>query len=166
MKIFKWSLTAVLVLLVGCLAFVLFSPDFNMHVVMSDSMKPAINTGDMIFTGPSGGPLGQGLQPGAVVTYLQRNDLITHRIVSIDDTTLVTKGDANEDADPWSVSASSVTGIYLFKIPYLGYFQSFIRTKLGWFVVIIIPAMLLVSYIIWEIYKEALGKGEKKYKRT
>ena len=131
-----------------------------MHVVMSDSMKPAINTGDMIFTGPPGG--GQGIQPGSIITYRLKDELITHRIVSIDGITMVTKGDANEDADPWTVSVSSVTGTYLFKIPYLGYIQSFIRTKLGWFVVIIIPAMLLVSYIIWEIVKEALGKGEKK----
>ena len=166
MKILKWSLTALLGLIVVCLAFVLISPDYNMHIVMSDSMKPAINTGDMIFTGPPGGSGGDNLQPGAIVTYLHGKELITHRIVSIDDGTLVTKGDANEETDPWSVSTSSINGAYLFKIPYLGYINSFIRTKLGWFLVIILPAMLLVSYIIWQIIKEALGRGVNKYTHT
>ena len=161
-KVLKWSVTAILVIIVAGLAFVFFSPDYNMHTVMSESMKPAIKMGDMIFTGPPG----EGIQPGAIVTYQNDNELITHRVLSSDGGMLVTKGDATEDADPWPVSISSVTGTYLFKIPYLGYLNDFIRTKLGWFVVIIIPAMLLVAYIIREICKEALRKDEKKLKHT
>ena len=165
-KILKWSVTAILVIIVACLAFVYFSPDYNIHTVMSESMKPAINMGDMIITGPPNGPLGQGIQPGTIVTYRNENELITHRVLSIDGETLVTKGDATEDADPWPVSISSVTGTHLFRIPYLGYLNDFIRTKLGWFVVIIIPAMLLVAFIIREICKEALRKDGKKLKHT
>jgi signal peptidase len=67
---------------------------------------------------------------------------------------LVTKGDMMEDPDPWSVSMSKVNGVYLFKIPYAGYLSNFIRTKVGWFLIIAMPAMLLLSLIVIEIIKE------------
>ena len=114
----------------------------------------------MIFTGPPDGPLGPEIAPSAIVTYEREGNLITHRILSIDGEMLTTKGDANEDPDPWPVAVSSVTGVNLFKVPYLGYLNDFIRTKTGWFLVIIIPAFLLVAFIIWEIYKEAMRKSE------
>ena len=118
-------------------------------------MKPAINMGDMIVTGPPG----QEIKPGAIITYKNGDELITHRVLSIDGETLVTKGDASEDADPWLVELSSLTGEYIFKIPYLGYFHNFIRTKLGWFLVIIIPALLFVAFLVWKIIREALSSG-------
>ena len=159
MKSLKWSITVILILILICLSFVFFSPDYNFHVVLSESMKPAIKMGDMIVTGPTNGPLGEGIRRGVIVTYKNGNEIITHRVFSVDGETVLTKGDANEEADPSPVTMSTITGIYLFKIPYLGYVSSFIRTKLGWFVVIIIPALLLTAFIIKEIYKEALSKG-------
>ena len=157
MKAFKWILTILLGTIVVGMAFVLFSPGFNMHTVMSESMKPAINMGDMIFTGPSG----QDIRPGTIITYNRDGELITHRVLSVDGESLVTKGDATEDADPWPVSLSSVTGTYLFKIPYLGYLNNFIRTKTGWLVLIVVPALLFVAYLIKEILKEAFRRDEK-----
>lgn len=161
MKAFKWIATVLLGIIVVGMAFVFFSPGYNMHTVMSESMKPSINVGDMIVTGPPYGPLGQGMQTGAIVTYQHGDALITHRVLSGDYSSLVTKGDAAEEADPWPVSVTSVTGTYLFKIPYLGYVSNFMRTKTGWFVVVIIPAFLFVAYLIKEILKEAFRKDEK-----
>ena len=161
MKKFKWILTVILAIIVAGLAFAFFSPDYNIHTVMSESMKPAINVGDMIVTGPPEGPLGPGIRAGAIVTYEHGDELITHRILYIDHDLLVTKGDATEEADPGSISASSLTGTYLFKIPYLGYLQNFMRTKTGWFVVVIIPAAIFVAFIIREILKEAFRRDEK-----
>jgi len=120
-------------------------------------MRPAINMGDLIITGPLNGPLNGEIKPGTIVTYEYSKELITHRVQSIDGTTLVTKGDATEDPDPWSVTVSNVRGIYLFKIPYVGYTTSFIQTKLGWFLAIIIPAALLVCWLAKDIVKEALS---------
>jgi signal peptidase len=159
MKALKWSVTIILALIVICLAFVYLSPDFDIQIVMSESMKPTIDIGDMIVTGPTDGPLGVRVRPGVIVTYQNDNELITHRVISVDGETLVTKGDATEDADPWPVSMSAVTGTYLFKIPYLGYISSFIRTKLGWFAVIFIPVLVLMAFIIKGIIKEALSKS-------
>jgi signal peptidase len=114
-------------------------------------MKPAINMGDMVIAGPAGG-----VKTGDIVTYESDDVLITHRVLSIEGDTLITKGDANEDPDPGRVQLSQVKSSYLFKIPYAGYFLSFMQTRLGWFLVIILPAMVLVALIIKDIIKEAL----------
>lgn len=155
MKVFKWSVLAIIALVVAVFAFVHFSPDYAMYSVRTESMNPAIKMGDMIVTGPLNGLFSGELQPGEVVTYIRNEELITHRVVSVDGNTLVTKGDAMEESDPWTVAMSDVSGAYLFKIPYGGYLANFIRTKLGWFLVVILPSMLLVGLISWDIVKEA-----------
>jgi signal peptidase len=122
-------------------------------------MKPAINMGDLIITGPLDGPINGEVKPGTIVTYEHEKKNITHRVQSMDGKTLVTKGDAAEDPDPWSVVLSDVSGVYLFKIPYVGYLTHFIHTKLGWFLTIIIPAALLVCWLAKDIVKEALSNA-------
>jgi hypothetical protein len=63
------------------------------------------------------------------------------------------------------VIVSSVQGVYFFKIPYIGYLMNFIRTKLGWFLAIIIPAAAIVGFLVKDIIKETF-KDEKKTQNT
>ncbi|HEY55125.1 MAG TPA: signal peptidase I [Dehalococcoidia bacterium] len=156
MKILGWLVTAVLALIVAGFLFVYFSPDYDMRLVRSESMRPAINMGDMVITGPVGGEV----EPGTIITYQRGEELVTHRVLSVDGDTLVTKGDAVEDPDPWPVTLSDVEGVYLFKLPYVGYLANFIGTKLGWFLVIILPATALVALIVRDIFKE-LGRNKE-----
>ena len=157
MKVLSWSITIVLGLAIAGFAFVYFTPGYNLYLVRSESMKPSIEMGDLIITGPLDGPINGGVKPGTVVTYEYKKDLITHRVESIDGKTLVTKGDAVEDPDPWTVVMSDVRGVYLFKIPYVGFATNFTQTKLGWFLTIIVPGMLLVLWLTKDIVKEALS---------
>lgn len=122
--------------------------------------------GDLIITGPVNGPINGEVKPGMIVTYQYGKELITHRVQSIDGTTLATKGDAVEDTDPWPVTLSDVTGVYLFKIPYVGYVTSFMQTKFGWFLAIIIPAALLVLWLVKDILKAAFSDAEKTTQET
>jgi len=158
-KIISRFFIVVLGLIVAGLAFVYFMDGYNLYMVRSESMTPAILMGDMIITGPPGGQINGEIKPGTVVTYEFKNDLVTHRVLSIDADTLVTKGDAVEDPDPWTVSKSDVRGVYLFKIPYVGFVLNFVRSKLGWFVSIIIPGALLVLWITRDILKEAFSEA-------
>ena len=157
MKILSRLVLTVLSLILAGLAFLYFSPDYNLYLVRSESMTPAIKMGDLIITGPLNGPINGELKPGAIVTYEHSEELVTHRLQSIDGTVLITKGDAVEDPDPWTVTVSNVKGIYLFKIPYVGYMNNFVRTKSGWFIAIIVPAALLVAWLIIDILKEAFS---------
>jgi len=166
MKIFVRTVSIILGLIVAALAFMFFSPDYNLYFVRSESMKPAINMGDMVIAGPAGA-IG-GIKPGVIVTYELDKNLITHRVLSVDGNNLITKGDASEDPDPRPVQFSQVKSRYLFKIPYVGYLTSFVRTRLGWFLAIILPAMVLVGFIVKDIMKEALKdeKGVKNILKT
>lgn len=161
MKVFKWSALSALILIVAGLAFLRFGPGYDMYFVRSESMAPVINLGDLVITGPVGAPIIGEVKPGAIVTFkTAKNKLITHRVLSVKGDKLVTKGDALEDPDPFSVTMSQVEGIYLFRIPGVGYVISFIRTRLGWWLLIILPAMALVSLLIKDILKEALSSSE------
>ncbi len=162
-KILSWLVSAVLALVVAGLAFIYFSSGYDLRLVRSESMRPAVNMGDLIITGPLNGPINGELTPGTIVTYERRQELITHRLQSIDGSSLVTKGDAVEDADPWPVTVSDVKGIYLFKIPNVGYVTSFVQTKFGWFLAIIIPATLLVAWLVKDILKETFSDTKKQY---
>ncbi|MEE8413814.1 MAG: signal peptidase I [Dehalococcoidales bacterium] len=158
-KIISRFLMVVLSLTIAGLAFIYFTDGYNLYLVRSESMTPAILMGDMIITGPPDNQLGGEVKPGTVVTYEYNEELITHRVLSVDGNILVTKGDATEDPDPWTVTMSDVRGVYLFKIPYVGFMLNFIRSKLGWFLTIIIPGSLLVLWITKDILKEAFSEA-------
>mgnify|MGYP003392672636 CR=1 FL=1 len=165
MKIIGWVVTSVLVLFIAGLGFVHFVPGYSFSLVRSGSMTPAINVGDVIITRPAIGGVDGNIKPGAIVMYTHDGQLITHRVVSVTGDALVVKGDANEHADPWPVIISTLQGIYLFKIPYLGYAVNFIQTKLGWFLAIIIPAALIVGLLVKDILKEAF-RDDKNIKHS
>ncbi len=162
MKIVVWILSAVAGILIILLSLVYFMPGYDMNIVLSDSMKPVFSAGDLVITVPPGGIFGKEIEPSSIVLYDNGNELIIHRVVSVDGNILVTKGDANEEPDPRLVETHQVKGIYLFGLPRLGYFKMFIETRLGWFLVIIVPAALLLGLIVKDIIKEALGSGKPK----
>lgn len=160
MKYIKWTVIGILVLVVCGLAFLRFAPGYEMYFVRSESMTPNINLGDVVVVGP----VSIGISPGSIITFeLSDKQRVTHRVVEVKGNQLTTKGDAMQHNDPFSVSLSQVKGIYLFKIPLIGYLTSFIRTKLGWWLTIIVPAAALVIWIIKDIIKEALSNGSDYY---
>ena len=156
-KIIGWIVSSVLVLFLVGLGLIYLLPGYDLLLVRSESMVPAIKMGDLIITVPVNGDI----KPGTIVTYRRPIGPITHRMLAVDGETLVTKGDAVEDPDPWSVTLSDVLGVYLFKLPYVGYLTNFVQTKLGWFLVIIIPAALLVAWLVKDILKEAFRNEPK-----
>ena len=157
MKIINWAISIILILVIGGLGFIYLSPGYDIYLVKSQSMEPNINMGDMIVTGPVDGPINPGIEPGKVITFKLGKNLITHRVLELNGATIRTKGDALEDPDPWAVEAANVKGVLLFRIPYIGYINNFVHTKNGWFIAIIIPAFLLVLFIIKDILKDAFS---------
>ena len=146
--------TVILILVIAGFTFIYFSPDYNAYMVRSESMTPAINMGDMVVTGPPDNPFGRSISPGSIVTYNHEGELVTHRLLEINGEELVTKGDAVEDTDPWQVTVNDVQGVYLFRLPLLGYMSNFVRTRTGWLVAVLTPAVVAVYFIFREIRKE------------
>jgi signal peptidase len=145
----------ILIAIVGALAGIYFLDDYDAYVVKSDSMQPAIKSGDMVIIGSPGSLFTSELAPGEIITFERNENLITHRIVSIEGDVIYTKGDGQEEADPWTVSRFfNVKGSYICHIPYLGLVSNFIKTKTGWLLCVILPAACLLGFIIKDIVKE------------
>jgi signal peptidase len=120
--------TAVLVLVIVFLATVLIGEAFGLreYSVQSGSMSPAIKVGDVVVS-RSIAPLDA--EPGQVVTFHDPalgGLLVSHRVVSraLDPTSrsvvFVTKGDANQIPERWSVPVSGSIGRSVLVVPFLG----------------------------------------------
>ncbi len=128
----------------------------EIKIVQSGSMEPAIHTGGVVVIQPT-----SAYAVGDVVTFGKDSKAqvpTTHRIVSErqeeDTTYFTTKGDANEEADANEVAHSEVIGRVLFTVPYVGYLIDFSRKPLGFIMLIVIPASLIILHELWGIFAE------------
>ena len=136
--------------------------DKVMSPVLSDSMSPTFNKGDIIFSRKLADADKSTLEVGQIITFkadLDNNgttEINTHRIVNvIKDGGYVsykTKGDNNFAEDSYDVSSTDVISVYDenkdTRIPLLGSILNFLLTPAGFFIVIVIP---LILFFIFEI---------------
>ncbi len=107
----------------------------SIFIVVTPSMEDTIMTGDLIFV-KTIDPLE--LIVGDIVTFRKsatENELITHRIIAINDSgatrTFTTKGDNNDVSLVWEVDfpADQIVGVYAGKSELLGYVYKTIFTS-------------------------------------
>jgi len=146
--------TAFVLLLILGLALLGLMLTGRVYIVRSGSMEPVLMPGDAIVLQP----VERMPDVGDIITYEQQGKLITHRVVGVQDaTTITTKGDANENADPWKVHFADIRGKMALRIPYLGYFFAFVRQPGGWFLLVILPVALILynqGKRVWSLYQE------------
>lgn len=122
---------------------------YKPFIVLSDSMNPGIQTGDLVLSRET--DTGK-LTVGDVVTYRVGDSVVTHRIVGITDKdgalSFTTRGDANNADDTNPVDATMIEGRVLINIPKLGNAALFMQTPAGMLICIGIPVLLLVGYDI------------------
>ena len=147
-----WIFTILLGLVIAGLAIASFFPGDHVYIVRSDSMKPVFSAGDLIITTSPKFPI----KVGAIITYQNGENLVTHRVVDITANGVITKGDDNNTPDNPMVLMSQIKGTYLMTIPFAGYVSSFMHTRIGWLLVVVLPAMLLLGWIVKDIIHEAL----------
>ncbi len=113
-------------------------------VVLSESMKPTINMGDLVVTTLTDT---NNIRTGDIIAFKNGNGEIpiTHRVVNVTASGFITKGDANDDVDIQARRQSDVLGRIVFWIPLAGYFVSFARSFYGFIILIIIPGILLIA---------------------
>jgi signal peptidase len=125
--------------------------------IESDSMKPTFETGDLIITKEIDDV--QSLKVGDVITFWTIIDgskvKNTHRITQVNESngsySFVTKGDNNSVEDSLSVYQGDLIGKWTeVKISGMGKVMSFLRTKKGFFICILIPMAL---FFLFELYK-------------
>ncbi|MBN2167925.1 MAG: signal peptidase I [Actinobacteria bacterium] len=125
----------------------LFSP---LHVVVSDSMAPEIQTGDAVMMGEVDA---RAVEVGEVIVFLDpvdKEDYIIHRVVGIEKIgetpVYTTKGDNNPVSDQEKVAPGLIVGSMSYTIPKVGHFLKFLSSTPGYVACVIIPAVL--SFII------------------
>ena len=128
-------------------------------VVQSGSMEPVIKTGSAVFVQKS-----PNYKTGDVIAFKPEGNknLVAHRVVSNDGKTFQTKGDANEEADPWKISQNQIAGKIVYYIPYVGFGVDFAKQPKGFVLIVIIPAAI----IIWEELKVLLGELIKVFSKA
>jgi signal peptidase len=154
-RVLTWLVSVALGAVVAGLALIYFQPGWDLYVVRSDSMVPTFSSHDVIITQPV-----DQVRVGDIVTFHRGSQIVTHRVVEISPESIITKGDANQTADPQPVLFTDIAGGYLFRVPYAGYVTAFIATTRGWFLAIVLPAAILVLLIVREIVREALKEDE------
>ena len=164
---------------VGCgfllflISFSFVAPRLGWHIdaVLSGSMSPSIRTGDLVITRPLPA---EEIKAGDIITFFSPLDgkPVTHRVVRL----IVreeggergiffrTKGDANEDEDPFIVPSCNVIGKVVFHLPLLGYFLMFLKSRIGFLLLIAIPGAVIIATEMRNLWRylseeEELGRA-------
>ena len=155
------SIVIVIALLAPALIYVapfLVGGSFS-SVVMSGSMEPAIPVGSIVIVKRVDA---EDVKVGDVIAFQRGESKTIHRVVEKafedDSFHFKTKGDANEDPDPWIVRPEQVRGGLLLTIPYYGYLIHFAGTPVGFVLMVITPAVLLIASEVRKMVKKG---GEK-----
>ncbi|MBQ1372369.1 MAG: signal peptidase I [Oscillospiraceae bacterium] len=144
-------------------------PNFNgllPMIVLTDSMYPVIESGDLIICSTINP---EDVQKGDIISFFDPEgngtSVVTHRVVEIiqEDGQLSfrTRGDFNNTDDKELVPGDKLVGTYRTRIPHAGNVAMFMQTTTGLIVCVVLPIVLLVGYdmIRRRIY-EKNKKGE------
>jgi len=136
----------VLVALVVAGSLIPVNGGYQIRIVESGSMEPAIPTGAAILT-----KVAPTYAVGDVVTFQRRGEdsPTTHRVLAVAGTTYTMQGDANNTPDLIPVQENELLGVVFFQIPFLGFVLDFVRQPLGFFILVGLPAL-------WIVYEQAL----------
>ena len=101
-----------------------FTGNVKARIVLTGSMAPAINVGDVILTLPI---TSKAPQIDDVIAYQAKRfngenvAVFSHRIIGGDiDNGFIVKGDANKSPDPQKPKAEDILGVVFFIIPFIG----------------------------------------------
>jgi len=151
------------VVLVGILAVPGVIGAKSSFVVLSQSMQPELQPGDMVVVDDAAP---NQIDEGDVITFAttdsigsEGQDRITHRVVEKRQTDsgvrYLTKGDANDEPDPSPVAHSQVIGEVWFHIPMVGRIFLLLRDSLVQILLAVVPGALLVVSGLRSLYEEA-----------
>ena len=130
---------------------------YQTYFVLSGSMEPTIPVGSVIVLLPA---QAEELGIGDVITFARPDHpetLVTHRIVGLEPAEagpqFVTKGDANDGADPWRVPVSGQGWRVGFAIPWVGYLLRAVQLPLARLALVVLPALGLGALALVRIWK-------------
>lgn len=106
--------------------------------VLSGSMEPTFSKGTLLLVKEAADA-----EVGDIVVYQSGQELVVHRVIAAEGSTIITQGDANNAADA-PFDRSEIKGKVVGWIPYLGTVVSILKTPTG-VVLILICAFFIVE---------------------
>lgn len=138
--------------------------NYQLKVVKSGSMEPAIKTGSVVVVKPV-----DQYKIQDVITFInlsKKNEPVTHRIIDIEviegNPFYITQGDANNAPDQRTIPQKEIVGKVLFSIPYLGYAVDAAKKPLGFILIIAIPAAIIIYDELRKVWREIARLKNKK----
>ncbi|MDD5865758.1 MAG: signal peptidase I [bacterium] len=173
-SVISWTLFSILIVCAVLLAYYFVSmklyiakgdkykPFFSVYTIVSPSMVPTINVYDIIINKAVNNPTD--IQKEDIITFTSTGVLsngltVTHRVQDIttnketNEYEYITKGDNNLIADDAPAKYSNLIGKVILRFPGLGRVQAFVGSKLGWLVVVIIPALIIIIQDVLKLIK-------------
>jgi signal peptidase len=138
---------------IGILVFV---ANLHFQTVTSGSMRPTVSPGDLAVT--QAVPISS-LKVGDVIVFFpptSSTEPVMHRIVSLGNGVITTRGDANNVDDPWQATLSGTIAYRMVAVvPFLGWLTELQRPAL------IVAGLLVGLAILLELRKEVRGRKTK-----
>ena len=114
---------------------------YKVYVIHTGSMTPTIPSKSAVIVREHEYRVGQ------VITFTEDGLTVTHRLVSISASGMITtKGDANSTVDPWHVPKSQIIGGVVATLPEVGYWLTYLRNPVG------LASILLALLVCWQIW--------------
>ena len=156
----------------------LINKSSHWYVVTSGSMQSTLKIGDIVYVSKASV---NEVKIGDIINFYQgeKEYTITHRCIDIiereNKTFFKTKGDANEDNDTFLTPQDALIGkipyvkifghIVYAKIPRLGYLSYFVHTKIGFFLLILLPGYTIIGLETYNILSILQGKSKEEEKK-
>ncbi len=144
-----------------------YTPPFGLYTIISGSMEPKVSVYDVVVVMEKDIDK---IRVGDIITFISSWDInygvtVTHRVIGISknengEYILYTKGDNNQSPDGSTVTQSNLIGKVVGRLPGLGRLQFFLATKIGWFLVVFIPALAVIIHDIFKILKLYVLKNQ------
>ncbi len=115
---------------------------FGVSVVVSGSMEPELSVNDLIVVTEA-----DELYVGQVIVYQVGSTLVVHRIKSINDDEIITRGDAN-NTDDAPISADMIKGEVAFAIPFVGMIIRLLQNP-----IVAVALIALALYLLERSYR-------------
>ncbi len=120
---------------------------YRAFVVQSNSMAPTFHSGDLLITAPPEPA------PGDVITFRVRPgpnspSVVTHRVLSLTDDGIQTKGDANPTADAGLVDPRDAVGELVATVPNAGLAITALGSPRG---ILALATTMLAASLTWSL---------------
>lgn len=96
--------------------------------IVSNSMNPSIKVNDIVIIKRENG---ERFMTGDIIAFKAAGVVVVHRIHSMEEGQIFTKGDHNNAQDPFVLNTEEIIGKAIFRIPLIGYVYELVLSKIG-----------------------------------